>query len=132
MMEPMDAVVDELVDEPKFPAYYTGLRSEQILEAIRDFDDPANLEYFNDGVTSSRTRNFFVDFGDGEAWSAFDLEAIHYSRLIKSPVSPTPACVDVDKSTLVNIWPETRKPKYQVDVRRVPNRQAIECSANQC
>jgi hypothetical protein len=81
-MEPM--LRDRSVDD--IPDYYTDLNSDGINEAVRDFDDPQNLQYFNAAVTSSRSRNFFIDFGDGEAWSGFDLEASHYSKLIRTTV----------------------------------------------
>jgi hypothetical protein len=79
-MEPMlrDRSVDDL------PDYYTNLRSDGINEAVRNFDDPENLAFFNAAVTSPNSRNFFIDFGDDEAWSGFDLEAHHFSRLIRS------------------------------------------------
>jgi len=76
----------ETLADDDIPAYYTGMRSEQLRESVKNFDDPANLEFFNNAVTSARSRNFFIDFGDDEAWAAFDLEAAPYNRLIKSPV----------------------------------------------
>ncbi|KAF2667478.1 hypothetical protein BT63DRAFT_480436 [Microthyrium microscopicum] len=80
------------------PSYYTGLKSETINEAVRNFDDPANLEFFNAAVTNARSRNFFLDFGDDEAWCGFDLEATHFSRLIQSPRPPNL------NTRWINIW----------------------------
>jgi len=72
--------------EPNIPAYYAKLENDLLSESIRNFDDPANLDYFSTAVSSARSRNFFIDFGDNEAWSAFDLDASAFSKLIKSPV----------------------------------------------
>jgi hypothetical protein len=72
--------------ETDLPAYYTNLDNDIINEAIRNFDDPANLEYFSTAVSSARSRNFCIDFGDREAWCAFDLDASAYSSLLKSSV----------------------------------------------
>jgi hypothetical protein len=69
------------------PRYYTNLDNDDITEGFRNFDDPAHLEYFNSAVLSARSKNFCIDFGDNEAWCAFDLNAAAISRLIKSPVS---------------------------------------------
>jgi hypothetical protein len=68
------------------PEYYADLRDDALLESIRNFDDPSNLSYFAQRVSSHRTRNFFIDFGDKEAWSGFDLEATSYIKLLKAPV----------------------------------------------
>jgi hypothetical protein len=72
--------------QPRIPSYYVKLDNDLLSESIKNFDDPANLEYFNTAVSSSRSRNFFVDFGDNEAWSGFDLDAAAFSKLIKAPV----------------------------------------------
>ena len=72
--------------EPNIPAYYAKLENDFLSESIKNFDDPANLDYFSTAVSSARSRNFFIDFGDKEAWSAFDLDASAFLQLVKSPV----------------------------------------------
>jgi hypothetical protein len=76
--------IDEARNPPK---YYTSLYNDDITEGFRNFDDPAHLEYFNSAVLSARSKNFCIDFGDNEAWCAFDLNAPAISKLVKSPVS---------------------------------------------
>lgn len=69
------------------PEYYVNLGSSEINSAIRNFDNADNLDYFNAAVTSATSRNFLLDFGDEEAWCAFNLEAMHYSKLLTNTVS---------------------------------------------
>jgi hypothetical protein len=68
------------------PAYYAALESPEIVDSIRNFDDPHNLEFFSTSIASARSRNFFVDFGDSQAWSGFDLGPDDYAQLVTSQV----------------------------------------------
>jgi hypothetical protein len=76
----------EAADTP-LPSYYGNQKSWRIQEAVRNFDDPSNIGFFTTSVSNARSRNFFVDFGDEEAWCGFDLEAEDYASLLKTPVS---------------------------------------------
>jgi hypothetical protein len=68
------------------PDYYRDLENEALLGAIRNFDDPKNLQFFSNAVSSHRSRNFFLDFGDREAWCGFDLEPASLVSLLKARV----------------------------------------------
>jgi hypothetical protein len=68
------------------PEYYTALEAPEIIDSVRNFDDPSNLEFFSTAISSARTRNFFVDFGDSQAWSGFDLGPDEYGPLVASTV----------------------------------------------
>jgi hypothetical protein len=68
------------------PEYYTALECPEITDSVRNFDDPHNLEFFSTSISSARTRNFFVDFGDSQAWSGFDLGPDEYAPLVMSQV----------------------------------------------
>jgi hypothetical protein len=72
--------------EPSLHPYYTSLKSWRIVQAVKAFDDPCNLDHFNTAITSARSQNFFVDFSDDEAWCGFDLEADDYTSLLKVQV----------------------------------------------
>jgi hypothetical protein len=68
------------------PEYYTALGEPGIVDSVRNFDDPSNLEFFSTSISSARSRNFFVDFGDSQAWSGFDMGPEEYAPLISSQV----------------------------------------------
>jgi hypothetical protein len=70
------------------PDYFRDLENEGLLDSIRNFDDPKNLQHFSNAVSSHRSRNFFIDFGDREAWSGFDVEPASFISLLKARVSP--------------------------------------------
>ena len=69
------------------PAYYANLESSNIEESLRDFDSPQNIDFFNSAISSVKSRNFVLDFGDFDAYCAIDLEASDYHKLLKAPVS---------------------------------------------
>ncbi|KAH7130610.1 hypothetical protein B0J11DRAFT_483325 [Dendryphion nanum] len=69
------------------PTYYSDLGDEDITAAFRDFDDERNFDLFDRRTRDPRSSNFCMDFGDDEAWCAFDLGADSYSRLIQAPRS---------------------------------------------
>jgi hypothetical protein len=77
------------------PEYYTALEAPEIIDSVRNFDDPSNLEFFSTSISSARTRNFFVDFGDSQAWSGFDLGPDEYGPLVTSQVF----CVGIVRSS---------------------------------
>jgi hypothetical protein len=86
------------------PEYYTALEAPELIDSVRNFDDPSNLEFFSTSISSARSRNFFVDFGDSQAWSGFDLGPDEYGPLVSSQ---RPASLN---TRWINIWlPHTQK-----------------------
>ncbi|KAF2255498.1 hypothetical protein BU26DRAFT_212 [Trematosphaeria pertusa] len=72
----------------ELPAYYQDLRDEDILASFRDFDNERNFDLFDRQTRNPRSSNFCIDFGDDEAYCAFDLGSDSYSRLLSSPRPP--------------------------------------------
>ena len=73
------------LDDP--PAYYKDIGVDAIPRAFKNLDDRFNLDGFDRKLKSAATRNFIVDFGDGEdAWCAFDLDAESMNGLMRSNV----------------------------------------------
>lgn len=69
----------------ELPAYYYGLKDEEITAAFRDFDEERNFEIFDRQTRNPNSSNFCMDFGDDDAWCAFDLSSASYGRLLQSP-----------------------------------------------
>ncbi|OCL10498.1 hypothetical protein AOQ84DRAFT_426903 [Glonium stellatum] len=80
------------------PAYYTELNDDGIVRSIKNFDDDVHFEQFDHEVRSPNSRNFLIDFGDDEAWCAFDLEANSFTSLLKSNRPPAL------NTRWINIW----------------------------
>ena len=74
------------VSTTDLPAYYRELGDDRILRSIKNFDDDIHFEQFDHKVRNPNSRNFLIDFGDDEAWCAFDLEANSYTRLLRTNV----------------------------------------------
>lgn len=74
-------------EEPRgdLPTYYRKL-NDSSLNAFQNFDDLSNFKSLDNKVRLTRTRNFIIDFGDDEAWCAFDLDAEPVNKLLKAPV----------------------------------------------
>ena len=72
----------------ELPAYYQDLQDDEILEAFRDFDDGRNFDLFDRQTRNPRSSNFCVDFGDDDAYCAFDLGSDSFSRLLSTPRPP--------------------------------------------
>jgi hypothetical protein len=72
----------------ELPAYYQDLQDDDISEAFRDFDDGRNFDLFDRQTRNPRSSNFVVDFGDDDAFCAFDLGSNSFSRLLASPRPP--------------------------------------------
>lgn len=68
----------------ELPAYYRDLEDEDITAAFRDFDIDHNFELFDRKTRNPNSSNFCVDFGDDDAWCAFDLGSDSYSRLLQT------------------------------------------------
>lgn len=80
------------------PAYYQDMDDEDITAAFRDFDNERNFDLFDRQNRNPRSTNFCVDFGDDDAWCAFDLGASSYSRLLSTPRPPNL------HTRWINIW----------------------------
>ena len=71
--------------EAKQPQYYRA-RGSDIADAFRNFDDKINFDCFEQWAQESNRDNFIVDYGDDQAWCAFDLDAEQLEKLVKAPV----------------------------------------------
>ncbi|KAF1994603.1 hypothetical protein P154DRAFT_447294 [Amniculicola lignicola CBS 123094] len=74
--------VDEL------PQYYSDIRDEYVQASFRNFDNGQNFEHFDRQTRDPNVKNFCIDFGDDDAWAAFNLESSSYSKLISTPRPP--------------------------------------------
>jgi hypothetical protein len=70
------------------PAYYYDLKDEEITSAFRNFDDEHNFDLFDRQTRDPKSSNFCIDFGDNDAWCAFDLGSDSYARLLRNPRPP--------------------------------------------
>lgn len=73
-----------------FPSYYSGLAEREYLTSkLRNLDDSAHFAECRQRLMNEASRNFVVDFGDEDAWCAFNLESNDFSTLLNAPVSLT-------------------------------------------
>ncbi|KAF2657488.1 hypothetical protein K491DRAFT_626337 [Lophiostoma macrostomum CBS 122681] len=72
----------------ELPAYYQDLKDEEITAAFRNFDVERNYDIFDRQTRNPSSTNFCMDFGDDDAWCAFDLASDSISRLLQSPRPP--------------------------------------------
>jgi hypothetical protein len=70
------------------PAYYQDLEDDEVLESFRNFDDERNFDLFDRQIRNPRSNNFCVDFGDDDAFCAFDLGSDSFRRLLSTPRPP--------------------------------------------
>ncbi|KAF2866791.1 hypothetical protein BDV95DRAFT_552324 [Massariosphaeria phaeospora] len=88
----------------ELPAYYYDTKDEAITAAFQDFDLERNFELFDRQTRNPNSTNFCMDFGDNDAWCAFDLGADSYSRLLQTPRPPNL------HTRWINLWlPYTQK-----------------------
>ncbi|KAF2639817.1 hypothetical protein P280DRAFT_402517 [Massarina eburnea CBS 473.64] len=88
----------------ELPAYYRDLNDDDISYSFRDFDKESNFDIFDRQTREPHSSNFCLDFGDHDAFCAFDLGADSISRLISSP---RPANLH---TRWINLWiPYTQK-----------------------
>lgn len=97
------------MEESQASDYYHGLNQWTISALMKDFDDPNNYTELSAAVTSSRSRNFLLDFDDDHAWCGFDLDADAFGALLKSKRPPSL------NTRWINIW----LPHEQKDVLEV-------------
>ncbi|OSS49562.1 hypothetical protein B5807_06240 [Epicoccum nigrum] len=67
------------------PQYYCDFDDAEIADGFRDFDNEKYFDVFDRKTRNPRTTNFCLDFGEDEAFCAFDLSSHSYSRLLESP-----------------------------------------------
>ncbi|KAF2832831.1 hypothetical protein CC86DRAFT_414443 [Ophiobolus disseminans] len=91
------------------PAYYQDLSDENIQHSFRNFDTERNFDLFDRQTRNPRSNNFCLDFGEDDAFCAFDLDAQSYSKLLSSP---RPADLH---TRWINIW----MPYNQKDLLKV-------------
>ena len=91
------------------PAYYQDLSDEAILNCFRDFDSERNFDLFDRQTRNLQSNNFCLDFGEADAFCAFDLDAQSFSKLL---AAPRPSDLH---TRWINIW----MPYNQKDLMRV-------------
>ncbi|KAH3918513.1 hypothetical protein HBI56_134530 [Parastagonospora nodorum] len=91
------------------PAYYNDLGDETIQHCFRNFDNERNFDLFDRQTRNPKSSNFCLDFGEGDAYCAFDLDAQSYSKLLHSPRPPQL------HTRWINIW----MPYNQKDLLKV-------------
>ncbi len=67
------------------PAYYEELNDEDVMASFRDFDQGHHFDVFDRQTRNPRSSNFCLDFGDDDAYCAFDLRANSFSQLLAAP-----------------------------------------------
>jgi len=86
------------------PIYYQNIEDENVQHCFRDFDSEPNFELFDRQTRNPKSRNFCLDFGEHDAFCAFDLDAHSYAKLLSAP-RPTSL-----HTRWINIWmPYTQK-----------------------
>jgi hypothetical protein len=70
------------------PTYYQDLGDEHIEHCFRDFDLERNFDLFDRQTRNPRSNNFCLDFGEDDAFCAFDLSASSYAKLLSSSRPP--------------------------------------------
>ncbi|KAJ4323055.1 hypothetical protein N0V94_002079 [Neodidymelliopsis sp. IMI 364377] len=91
------------------PQYYQDLGDADITDCFRNFDLEKNFDLFDRQTRNPKTTNFCLDFGEDEAFCAFDLASFSYSRLLESPRPPHL------HTRWINIW----QPYNQKDTLRL-------------
>ncbi|KAI9713858.1 MAG: hypothetical protein M1820_000588 [Bogoriella megaspora] len=71
--------------EENLPQYYHNLGCPDLLPKLKNLDDFINVRHLENAVTNPYSRNFMVDFGDDDAFTAFDLSTDLYSHLFRTP-----------------------------------------------
>jgi hypothetical protein len=66
------------------PLYYQDLHDDNIRHDFRDFDSKSNFDLFDKQMGESKSSNFCLDFGEDNAFCAFDLDAQSYHKLLTS------------------------------------------------
>ncbi|KAI8936405.1 hypothetical protein NX059_006814 [Plenodomus lindquistii] len=90
------------------PSYYEDLGDEIIQHCFQNFDVERNFDLFDRQTRNPKSNNFCLDFGEDDAYCAFDLDARSYEKLLSTP-RPTSL-----HTRWINIW----MPYNQKDLMR--------------
>ncbi|KAK7727029.1 hypothetical protein SLS57_003059 [Botryosphaeria dothidea] len=90
------------------PSFYHSLHNEELLSKIKNLDDHKEFDRLQANLMLPTSRNFFVDFGDDDAWCAFDLSDDAVKALMSKP----------RPSNLYGRWINIWLPYMQKDVIR--------------
>lgn len=80
------------------PTYYQELGNEDIQHCFRNFDLERNFDLFDRQTRNAQSHNFCLDFGEHNAYCAFDLDDGSYEKLLSAP-RPTSL-----HTRWINIW----------------------------
>jgi hypothetical protein len=90
------------------PDYYADLQDEDITASFQNFDIGRNFDVFDRQTRNPKSSNFCLDFGDDDAWCAFDLGSASYKRLLQNPRPANLQC------RWINLWmPYSQKDTLQ-------------------
>jgi len=95
------------------PSYYSQIQDQNGQVRFRNFDDKDTFDDYAAYVESATSRNFVLDFGEKEAWAAFNVGRCEIDGLLGSEVRGCPFC-DVDN--ILTVWLETSDPANAMDV----------------
>jgi hypothetical protein len=85
-------------DIQDLPTYYKDFDDDDIATAFKNFDVERHFDVFDRKTRDPNSSNFCVDFGDDEAYCAFDLPSQSFVRLTQTP---RPANLH---TRWINIW----------------------------
>lgn len=91
------------------PTYYNDLGDENIQNSFRNFDNERNFDLFDRQTRNPKINNFCLDFGEDDAFCAFELDAQSYAKLLSSSRPPNL------HTRWINIW----MPYNQKDLLKV-------------
>jgi len=93
---PLDRMGGQFLHD--LPKYYTDLKDPAISTSFRNLDDERSFELYDREIRNPNTQNFTIDFGEDDAFCAFDLEAESVLRLVHAPRPPNL------HTRWINIW----------------------------
>lgn len=85
-MSSLDEELSEECDFEALPSYYQNLTNPEIQHSVRNFDKRFNYDQFCKQVNDGNSKNFLVDYGDNDAYCAFNLSAQCIRDLVKAEV----------------------------------------------
>ena len=71
------------------PSYYQRPGCQEIQKSIKDLDLKSNFNKFCSDVSNVSSQNFLVDYGDDQAYCAFDLSPASIQKLVDTDVRLT-------------------------------------------
>ncbi|KAI9691854.1 MAG: hypothetical protein M1822_007926 [Bathelium mastoideum] len=111
-MSTPQSVEESTVDE-RLPKYYKDINCSKLLSEMKNLDDVTTLKALEHNVTDPYSRNFLVDFGDDDAWSAFNLDVDTFAQAL---AKPRPSSL---YTRWINIWyPSEHQSTLEVIAKR--------------